>query len=135
MAASNLPAQLSAWVASLDLPPMGIMIIIVVIYLILGALMDEPSIQLLTLPIFYPLLMNLGFDPIWFGVVQCKLLNIGMIAPPVGISVFVIAGLDKTVPITTVYRGVLWFLLCDIVTMAIVIIWPQTVTWLPYLMQ
>ena len=135
MAASNLPAQLSTWVASFDLPPIGIMIIIVIIYLVLGALMDEPSIQLLTLPIFYPLLMNLGFDPIWFGVVQCKLLNIGMIAPPVGISVFVIAGLDKTVPITTVYRGVLWFLLCDIVTMAIVIIWPQTVTWLPYLMQ
>lgn len=135
MAASNLPAQLSNWVASFDLPPIGIMIIIVIIYLVLGALMDEPSIQLLTLPIFYPLLMNLGFDPIWFGVVQCKLLNIGMIAPPVGISVFVIAGLDKTVPITTVYRGVLWFLLCDIVTMAIVIIWPQTVTWLPYLMQ
>jgi C4-dicarboxylate transporter DctM subunit len=135
MAASNLPEQLSAWVAGFDLPPMGIMVIIVIIYLVLGALMDEPSIQLLTLPIFYPLLMKLGFDPIWFGVVQCKLLNIGMIAPPVGISVFVIAGIDKTVPITTVYRGVMWFLLCDMFTMAIVMIWPQTVTWLPYLLQ
>lgn len=135
MAASDLPNQLSNWVAELDLPPIGIMTVIVVIYIILGALMDEPSIQLLTIPIFYPLILDLGFDPIWFGVVQCKLLSIGMIAPPVGISVFVIAGLDKTVPMATVYRGVLWFILCDIFTMAIFMIWPQTVTWLPQLLK
>jgi len=133
-AASNLPEHLTNWVAGFNLPPMGIMIVIVVIYIILGALMDESSIQLLTIPIFYPLILKLGFDPIWFGVIQCKLLNIGMIAPPVGITVFVIAGLDKTVPMATVYRGVMWFIFCDILVMAALLAWPGLVTWLPSLM-
>jgi C4-dicarboxylate transporter DctM subunit len=130
-AASNLPEHLSTWVAGFNLPPMGIMIVIVTIYLVMGALMDEASIQLLTLPIFYPLVMKLGFDPIWFGVIQCKLLNIGMIAPPVGITVFVIAGLDKTVPMSTVYRGVMWFIFCDMFTLGAMMYWPQIITWLP----
>jgi C4-dicarboxylate transporter, DctM subunit len=130
-AASNLPEHLSNWVAGFNLPPMGIMIVIVIIYLIMGALMDEASIQLLTLPIFYPLVMKLGFDPIWFGVIQCKLLNIGMIAPPVGITVFVIAGLDKTVPMATVYRGVMWFIFCDMFTLGAMMYWPAIITWLP----
>jgi C4-dicarboxylate transporter DctM subunit len=134
-AASNLPTHLSTWVAGFNLPPMGIMIVIVVIYLIMGALMDESSIQLLTLPIFYPLVMSLGFDPIWFGVIQCKLLNIGMIAPPVGITVFVIAGMDKTVPMSTVYRGVMWFIFCDIITLTLFMAFPQIILWLPNLMK
>jgi len=133
-AASNLPEHLTQWVAGFNLPPMGIMIIIVIIYIILGALMDESSIQLLTIPIFYPLILKLGFDPIWFGVIQCKLLNIGMIAPPVGITVFVIAGLDKTVPMATVYKGVMWFIFCDMFVMAALLYWPGLITWLPRLM-
>ncbi len=134
-AASNLPEHLTNWVAGFNLPPMGIMTVIVIIYIIMGALMDEASIQLLTLPIFYPLVMKLGFDPIWFGVIQCKLLNIGMIAPPVGITVFIIAGLDKTVPMATVYRGVMWFLFCDMLVMAALMYWPQLITWLPNLLK
>jgi C4-dicarboxylate transporter, DctM subunit len=134
-AASNLPTHLSTWVASFALPPIGIMIIIVIIYLVMGALMDEASIQLLTLPIFYPLVMSLGFDPIWFGVIQCKLLNIGMIAPPVGITVFIIAGLDKTVPMSTVYRGVMWFIFCDMITLTLFMAFPQIILWLPNLMK
>jgi C4-dicarboxylate transporter DctM subunit len=134
-AASNLPEHLTNWLAHFDLPPMGIMTIIIIIYIILGALMDEASIQLLTLPIFYPLVMNLGFDPIWFGVVQCKLLNIGMIAPPVGITVFIIAGLDKSVSISTVYRGVMWFIYCDLLIIAALMYWPGLITWLPSLVM
>jgi C4-dicarboxylate transporter, DctM subunit len=134
-AASNLPEHLTNWVAGFNLPPMGIMTVIVVIYIILGALMDESSIQLLTIPIFYPLVMKLGFDPIWFGVIQCKLLNIGMIAPPVGITVFIIAGLDKTVPMATVYKGVMWFIYCDILIMAALMYWPGLITWLPNLLK
>lgn len=133
-AASNLPEHLTNWIAGFSLPPMGIMTVIIIIYIILGALMDESSIQLITLPIFYPLVMKLGFDPIWFGIVQCKLLNIGMIAPPVGITVFVIAGLDKTVPMATVYKGVMWFIYCDILIMAAFMLWPQIITWLPRIM-
>lgn len=131
MAASNLPEHLFNWVSGFQLSPMGVMIILVVIYIIMGALMDETSTQLLTIPIFYPLIIKLGFDPIWFGVLQARLLQIGMIAPPVGINVFVIAGLDKTVPMGAVYRGVLQFLFMDMITLTIFMIWPQTILWLP----
>lgn len=134
-AASNLPEHLTTWVSGFNLPPMGIMTVIVIIYLILGALMDESSIQLLTLPIFYPLVMKLGFDPIWFGVIQCRLLEIGMVAPPVGITVFVVAGLDKSVPMWTIYKGVLWFIAADIITMVMFMLWPSIITFLPNLMK
>ena len=114
---------------------MGVMTFLVIIYIIMGALMDETSTQLLTIPIFYPLVLKLGFDPIWFGVLQARLLQIGMIAPPVGINVFVIAGLDKTVPMATVYKGVLWFLFMDMITLAVFMIWPQTILWLPNMVR
>ena len=135
MAASNLPEHLFNWITSFNLSPMGVMTFLVIIYIIMGALMDETSTQLLTIPIFYPLILKLGFDPIWFGVLQARLLQIGMIAPPVGINVFVIAGLDKTVPMATVYKGVLWFLFMDMITLAVFMIWPQTILWLPSLVK
>jgi C4-dicarboxylate transporter DctM subunit len=135
MAASNLPEHLFNWVSAFELSPMGIMTILVMIYIIMGALMDETSTQLITIPIFYPLILKLGFDPIWFGVLQARLLQIGMIAPPVGINVFVIAGLDKTVPMGAVYRGVLQFLFMDMITLAIFMIWPQTILWLPNMLR
>jgi len=135
MAASNLPEHLFNWITSFNLTPMGVMTFLVIIYIIMGALMDETSTQLLTIPIFYPLILKLGFDPIWFGVLQARLLQIGMIAPPVGINVFVIAGLDKTVPMTTVYKGVIPFLFMDMITLAVFMIWTQTILWLPSLVR
>jgi tripartite ATP-independent transporter DctM subunit len=135
MAASNLPEHLFNWITSFNLSPMGVMTFLVIIYIIMGALMDETSTQLLTIPIFYPLILKLGFDPIWFGVLQARLLQIGMIAPPVGINVFVIAGLDKTIPMATVYKGVLWFLFMDMITLAVFMIWPQTILWLPNMVR
>jgi tripartite ATP-independent transporter DctM subunit len=134
-AASGLPSALSEWVAGLKVTPFAIMIVIVVIYLIMGALMDEVSIQLLTIPVFYPLVMSLGFDPIWFGCIQCRLLEIGMIAPPVGISVFVVSGLDKNIGMSKIFKGVLWFLLADVITMAMFMYWPEIITCLPNLMR
>ncbi len=135
MAASNLPEHLFNWITSFQLSPMGVMTFLVIIYIVMGALMDETSTQLLTIPIFYPLILKLGFDPIWFGVLQARLLQIGMIAPPVGINVFVIAGLDKTVPMATVYKGVIPFLFMDMITLAVFMIWPQTILWLPNMVR
>jgi tripartite ATP-independent transporter DctM subunit len=135
MAASNLPDHLFNWITSFKLSPMGVMTFLVIIYIVMGALMDETSTQLLTIPIFYPLILKLGFDPIWFGVLQARLLQIGMIAPPVGINVFVIGGLDKTVPMAKVYKGVIPFLFMDMITLAVFVIWPQTILWLPNLVR
>ena len=134
-AASGLPTALSQWLSSLKISPMEVIIILIFIYLILGALMDEASVQLLTIPIFYPLVIGLGFNPIWFGVIQARLLQIGMIAPPIGINDFVVAGLDKSISLATVYRGVLWFIVCDIVTLAMFVYWPGLITGLPDLVK
>ncbi len=135
-AVSRLPQGLSNWVQALELGPVVIMTIIIIIYIILGALMDEVSIQLLTTPIFYPIVTRgLGFDPIWFGVMQARLLQIGMIAPPVGLLVFVLRGLFKDIPMATIYRGVLWFILADCVSLTLFMIWPKLVLFLPNLMK
>jgi C4-dicarboxylate transporter DctM subunit len=134
-AASGLPTALSIWVASLKISAIGVAVIVIIIYLILGALMDESSTQLLTIPIFYPLIIGLGFDPIWFGVIQARLLQIGMIAPPIGINDFVVAGLDRSITLGTVYKGVTWFLVCDMITLAMFTYWPWLITWLPNLVR
>ena len=134
-AASRLPTVLAQWVAGMALPPEGIMVVVIVIYLVLGCLMDAPSIQMLTTPIFYPVVMSLGFDPIWFGVIQCRLLEVGLITPPMGMNVYVVAGLDKSIPMTTVFRGISWFLIMDVVTLAMFVVWPRIITFLPSLMK
>lgn len=135
-AASRLPQNLSDWVAGLHLGAVYVMIVIIVIYIVMGALADEISVQLITTPIFYPIIVKgLGFDPIWFGVMQARLLQIGMIAPPVGLVVFVIRGLFKQISMTTIYRGVLWFLLADVVSLALFMAWPKLILFLPDLMK
>ncbi len=135
VAKTTLPQAVGQWVAGLSAPPMAIVSVIVVIYILLATVMEGPSIQLLTLPVFFPLLIGLGFDPVWFGVVQVRLLEIGLIVPPLGMCMFVVAGLDKEIPLTTVFKGCLSFLVMDIITMPIFMWFPQTVLWLPSVMK
>jgi C4-dicarboxylate transporter, DctM subunit len=135
-AKSTIPMALGEWAGSLAVPPWVIISIIVVIYVFLGAIMDEPSIQVLTTPIFYPLVVHtLGYDPIWFGVMQVRLLEIGLIAPPVGMVCFVVAGMDKSITLANVYRGILPFLYMELVTMPLFMFIPAISLWLPSLMK
>jgi C4-dicarboxylate transporter, DctM subunit len=135
-AKSTIPSALGEWAAGLLVPPWVIMSIIVAIYVFLGAIMDEPSIQVLTTPIFYPLIVNhLGYDPIWFGVMQVRLLEIGLIAPPVGMVCFVVAGMDKSITLQNVYRSILPFLYMELITMPLFMFIPAISLWLPGLMK
>lgn len=129
-AASNLPEHLARWIAGLQLSPLGVMSVLIVVYIVLGALMDEASIQLITLPIFYPIVIRLGFDPIWFGVMQARLLQIGMIIPPIAIIDFVLAGMFKE-KLTLVYKGVIPFLIADGFTLVLFTLYPDMILWLP----
>jgi tripartite ATP-independent transporter DctM subunit len=133
-AASNLPEHLANWILGLKMTSLKVMAIIIIIYLILGALMDEASIQLITLPIIYPIIIKLGFDPIWFGVMQARLLQIGMIIPPIAIIDFILAGMFK-VPLTSVYKGVTPFLIMDMITLTLFTVYPQIILWLPSLVK
>jgi C4-dicarboxylate transporter, DctM subunit len=135
-AKSTIPQVVGAWAGGLPVPSWVIICIVTVIYLIMGALMDEPSIQVLTIPIFYPLVVNvLGYDPIWFGVIQARLLEIGVIAPPVGMVCFVVTGMLKgEISLQDVYRGVMPYIYMELITMPLFLFVPAISLWLPRVM-
>ncbi len=128
---TSMPIDLRDWIAGLGLAPVAVVLCICLIYLVLGTAMEELSMILLTVPIFYPLVVHLGLDPIWFGVLIVCVVEIGMISPPVGMNVFVLRSVLPSVPTNTIWRGVLPFVLADIVRMAILIAFPVISIWLP----
>ena len=123
--------MLSAWVGALPFPPMLIMGVIIIIYMIGGCFMDSLALITLTIPIFYPVVMNLGIDPIWFGVIIVLVTEIGVITPPVGLNVYVIHGVAGDVPLETIFKGVLPFVLALSIAAVILLLFPQIVTFLP----
>jgi C4-dicarboxylate transporter, DctM subunit len=102
-----------------------------VMYLVLGCLMDAMAMIILTVPIIFPVVSQLGFDPIWFGVIIVMTVELGLIHPPVGMNVFVIKSVVKDVSFTTIFKGVIPFVVTDIVRLIILIAFPLLATWLP----
>jgi C4-dicarboxylate transporter DctM subunit len=100
-------------------------------YLVLGCLMDAMAMIILTVPIIFPVISQLGFDPIWFGVIIVMTVELGLIHPPVGMNVFVIKSVVKDVSFTTIFKGVIPFVATDIVRLVILIAFPLLATWLP----
>jgi tripartite ATP-independent transporter DctM subunit len=135
LAVTQLPTTLAALIGGLPLPPLAIMGLIILLYLVLGAFMDELAMVLLTVPIFFPVSQALGFDPIWFGVIIVVVCEAGMIAPPVGINVFVLAGIAKDVPMREIYRGILPFLWADVVLLVLLMLFPDLALFLPRSMK
>jgi len=133
MAVSKIPLVLADWVSALPLPPMAVMAVIVLIYLMGGCFMDSLAMIMLTVPIFYPAVIALGFDPIWFGVIIVLVVEMGVITPPVGINVYVVKGIADGVPLETVFKGVWPFLLAELVMVVILLLLPQIATFLPSL--
>jgi C4-dicarboxylate transporter DctM subunit len=131
MAIAKLPLVLSEWVGGLPLPPMAIMGVIVLLYLVGGCFMDALALITLTVPIIYPVVLVLGFDPIWFGVIIVLVTEMGVITPPVGLNVYVIKGVAEDVPLETIFKGVLPFLVAILVAVIILMIFPQIATFLP----
>ncbi len=132
LAVSRIPMELSGIVAGMDLPNWGVMAMICLIYLVAGCFIDALALIMLTIPIFYPIVMNMGYDPIWFGIIIVLISQMGIITPPVGVNVFVVSGIAK-VELPVVFRGVLPFLYALIVATGFLIAFPALVTWLPYL--
>ena len=131
MAVSRIPFVLAEWLGGLPIHRMAVMGIIVFIYLIGGCFMDSMALIVLTIPIFYPLVMKLGFDPIWFGVIIVLTGEMGVITPPVGVNVYVIKGISPGVPLETIFRGIFPFLWALIIVTIILMIFPQIATFLP----
>lgn len=133
IAVTRIPFTLADWVGGLPLPPMGIMAIIILMYLLGGTFMDSLAMITLTVPIIFPVVKELGFDPIWFGVIIVLVTEMGVISPPEGVNIFVIKGIAKDVPLETVFRGVMPYLCAMVVAAVILLFVPQIATWLPNL--
>lgn len=130
MAVSKLPIALSKFVGELGLGPLAVFICIVILYLILGMFLDIFSAVIVTIPVIYPMILDLGFDPIWFGVIVVILCEVGLITPPVGMDVFQVSGATG-VPTYTIFRGVWPFVAASIICIIILFIFPQIALFLP----
>jgi tripartite ATP-independent transporter DctM subunit len=132
---TSMPADLRDFVTKFEINPIMVVAAICIIYVLLGTAMEELSMILLTLPVFFPLVVHLGFDPVWFGVLTVVVVEIGLISPPVGMNLFVLKTLLPQVPTGTVFRGVMPFMLADCVRLAILIAFPAISLYLPSLMR
>ncbi|MDW7652015.1 MAG: TRAP transporter large permease [Bacillota bacterium] len=132
MAISRIPFELAGWAGSLPLPPYAVMAIVLAIYLVLGFFIDALALILLTIPIFYPLVVQtLGYNPIWFGVIIVMVVAMGVITPPVGMNVYIIKGVAPHIPLEVIFKGIWPFLCAVIVCLIILITFPGIVTFLP----
>jgi len=128
---TSLPDDLKNFVSRYEVHPMMVMAAICVIYVLLGTAMEELSMILLTVPVFFPLVTHLGFDPVYFGIIIVVVVEIGLISPPVGMNMFVVRSLLPNVSTTTIFRGVTPFVVADVVRLAILVAFPAISLWLP----
>jgi len=128
---TSLPFDLTSFVEQFRVHPIMVVVAICAIYVVLGTAMEELSMVLLTVPIFFPLVIQLGFDPVWFGILIVVIVEIGLISPPVGMNLFVLSSLLPEVPTPTLFRGVIPFVVADVVRLGILIAFPAISLWLP----
>ncbi len=128
---AQVPAVFADYVINLPFPPMVIMICILLFYVILGMFMDAIGMLLLTLPVVYPAVIGLGYDPIWFGIIVVKMCEVCLITPPIGLNCYVVASVRPDIPMSDIFRGIGPFFVCDILTLALFLAFPEIITWLP----
>jgi len=130
---SGTPAFLGQWITGLSLSPLGTILVIVGIYIILGAFLDTMAMIILSIPIFFPIVMSMGFDPIWFGVLVVLVVELALITPPLGMNVFIIRGVVPHVPLSQIFSGVVPFCVALVALIALIIAVPSVATFLPEL--
>ncbi len=131
LALTQMPAELAKWVIGLKFSPLLVLVVILLIYLVLGCIMDSLSMILLTIPIFFPIVMGIdlwGLNPegkaIWFGILALMVVEIGLITPPVGMNVYIISGMAKDVPMKETFIGIIPFLISDLIRITLLVFVP-----------
>lgn len=135
MALSTIPVQAANWVTSLNISPYAVHAMILFVYLILGCFLDAISMMVLTLPVVFPIILALHFDPIWFGVIAVLMMEAGLITPPMGLNLFTVAGVAKNISLETVIKGATPFLVAILVVAFILTVFPQIALFLPNMMS
>ncbi|SKA78957.1 TRAP transporter, DctM subunit [Paucidesulfovibrio gracilis DSM 16080] len=138
LAVTRIPFDIASWVAGFDLPAFAVMAVIVLIYFIGGCFMDSLALIMLTIPVFYPVVQSLGYDPIWFGIIIVLVTEMGVITPPVGINVYVVYGITQQlrtgIRLESIFRGIGPFLAAIALGISLLFVFPQIILWLPGLM-
>ncbi len=134
LAVTKIPMTLADFVSGLEVSKFVVMAIVILIYIVLGCIMDSLAMIMLTVPIFLPIMVTLGFDPIWFGVIMVLVMEMGLITPPVGLNVYVIGGVAKDVPLPVIFKGVAFFIIPLLIEVVLLAIFPELATWLPNLL-
>jgi len=132
---TQFPLTLTTWVKEMGLAPWMVILSIVALYLLLGTFLEEVSTLLITVPVLLPVIKGIGYDPIWFGVFVTVMSTVGLISPPVGLTVFVVQSQNPDVPLQKIFRGVMPFLYADCVLLAALVVFPSIAMWLPSTMK
>ncbi|WP_342344576.1 TRAP transporter large permease [Vannielia litorea] len=133
--AARLPGALTEMFGALDVPPLVVIAGILAMYLVLGCVFETISSMVITLPFVLPVVTGLGYDPVWWGIVLIMAIELGMITPPVGINVFILHGIDRSIPLKTIFAGIVPFAVADLLRIAIVVLFPALALWLPHALQ
>jgi tripartite ATP-independent transporter DctM subunit len=132
---ASVPTMVSDWIAGLPLGKTAVLMVIVAMYFVLGCLLDSLAMILLTIPIVFPIIKALGYDPVWFGIIIVMVVELGLITPPIGMNVFVMKGIAKDVPLEDIFRGVTPFIIAQVILIFLIIAFPQIALWLPSTMK
>ncbi|MFM1855307.1 MAG: hypothetical protein RLZ83_616 [Pseudomonadota bacterium] len=135
MTVTDAPALLVKAIAGTGAPALGIIALLLVLYLVLGAFFDEVAAMIITLPFVIPIIQHLGFDLVWWGIINVIVIEIGMILPPIGINVMVLNGMRRDIPLQTIYRGIFPFLAADLVRLVVLVAFPSLTLWLPSVLR
>jgi tripartite ATP-independent transporter DctM subunit len=137
MAVTRIPFNIASWIGGFDLPPVVVLGMVVMVYFLGGCFMDSLALVMLTVPIFFPLILQIGYDPIWFGIIIVMVTEMGVITPPVGINVYVVYGVARGLPgglrLESIFKGILPFLAAVVIGIVIMMIFPQIIIYLPNL--
>jgi tripartite ATP-independent transporter DctM subunit len=134
LALSTIPMQIASWASDIEVSRYVVHVVIILIYLFLGCFLDAISMMVLTMPVIYPLVLALNFDPIWFGVIAVLMMEAGLITPPMGLNIFTVAGVSQDVSVETIFKGVTPFLFAVFVIVILITLFPGIALMLPKMM-
>lgn len=134
MSITDAPSVIVDAIVAMNLPPLGVIVMFLLLYIVLGAVFDEVAAMIITIPFVIPVVQHLGFDLVWWGIINVIVIEIGMITPPIGINVMVLNAMRRDIPIQQIYKGIFPFFIADMVRLAILVAFPALTLWLPRLL-
>jgi C4-dicarboxylate transporter, DctM subunit len=132
---AKIPEQLIALLAHVDLPPVGIIVLMLAAYLVLGAVFDELAAMIVTLPFALPIIVHFGYDPVWWAIINVVIVELGLVIPPIGLVILIINAMRPDIPLRALYRNIVPFVAADIVVLALLTLFPSLALWLPALLR